>query len=183
MIGFLKGEIKYTSTDSIIILVNNVGYKVYVPKLFAVGSQIELFIHTHVREDALNLYGFNTPADLQMFEWLLDVSGIGPKTALLCLSQGSTQIAKAIATADVSFFTQIPRLGKKNAQKIIIELKNRMGGIADLNLSEDESTTEVILALQSMGYTQGEAIKAIGIVGREDSVEETIRKVLKYYGR
>lgn len=183
MIGYLKGEIKYTNPDSIIILVNNVGYKVYVTKLFPVGSQVELFIHTHVREDALTLYGFASPSDLQMFEWLLDVSGIGPKTALLCLAQGSAKIAKAIATADVGFFTQIPRLGKKNAQKIIIELKNKMGGITDLNLSEDESTNEAILALQSMGYTQTEAVKAIGIVGQENGVEETIRKVLKYYGR
>ncbi len=183
MIGYLKGEIKYTYTDSILILVNNVGYKVYVPKLFSVGTQIELFIHTHVREDALDLYGFSDPSDLQMFEWLLSVSGIGPKTALLTLVQGSAKIAKAIATADVGFFTQIPRLGKKNAQKIIIELKNKIGGIADLNLTSDEPTQEVVLALQSMGYTQTEAQKAIGIVGTAESVEETIRKVLKYYGR
>lgn len=183
MIGYLQGEIKYTNPDSIIILVNNVGYKVYVTKLFPVGSQVELFIHTHVREDALTLYGFASPSDLQMFEWLLDVSGIGPKTALLCLAQGSAKIAKAIVSADVGFFTQIPRLGKKNAQKIIIELKNKMGGVTDLNLSEDESTNEAILALQSMGYTQTEAVKAIGIVGQENGVEETIRKVLKYYGR
>lgn len=183
MIGYLQGEIKYTNPDSIIILVNNVGYKVYTPKLFPAGSQVELFIHTHVREDALTLYGFASPSDLQMFEWLLDVSGIGPKTALLCLACGSAKIAKAIATADVGFFTQIPRLGKKNAQKIIIELKNKMGGITDLNLSEDESTNEVILALQSMGYTQAEAQKAVSAVEPEDSVEKTIRKVLKYYGR
>ena len=183
MIGYLQGEIKYTNPDSIIILANNVGYKVFVTKLYPAGSKIELFIHTHVREDALNLYGFATASDLQMFEWLLDVSGIGPKTALLCLAQGSAKIAKAIATADVEFFTQIPRLGKKNAQKIIIELKNRMGGITDLNLSEDESTNEVILALQSMGYTQTEAQKAVSAVEPAKSVEETIRKVLKYYGR
>lgn len=183
MIGYLKGEIKYTNPDSIIILVNNVGYKVYVTKLFPVGSQVELFIHTHVREDALNLYGFATASDLQMFEWLISVSGIGPKTALLAMAGGSSQIAKAIATADVSFFTQIPRLGKKNAQKIIIELKNKIGGFSELNLSEDESTSETILALQSMGYSLAEAQKAISVVGSEDSVEKTIRKVLKYYGR
>ncbi len=183
MIGFLKGEIKYTHPDSVVILVGDIGYKVYVTKLCKVGTQIELYIHTHVREDALNLYGFATPADLQMFEWLLDVSGIGPKTALLCLSQGSSQIAKAIATADVAFFTQIPRLGKKNAQKIIIELKNRLGGITDLNLSDDESTNEVILALLAMGYTQAEAQKAVSAVEPAGSVEETVRKVLKHYGR
>jgi Holliday junction DNA helicase RuvA len=183
MIGFLKGEVKSTTADSILLLVNNVGYKVHVTKLFNIGSQIELYIHTHVREDNLSLYGFANSSDLQMFEWLLDVSGIGPKTALLCLSQGSAQISKAIAQADVSFFTQIPRLGKKNAQKIIIELKNRLGGITDLNLSEDESANEVILALQSMGYTQSEAQKAINAVGSAESIEATIRKVLKHYGR
>ncbi len=183
MIGYLQGEIKYTNPDSIIILVNNVGYKVYVTKLFPIGSQVELFIHTHVREDALNLYGFANASDLQMFEWLISVSGIGPKTALLAMAGGSSQIAKAIATADVSFFTQIPRLGKKNAQKIIIELKNKIGGLTDLNLNQDDSSLEAVLALQSMGYTQSEAVKAIGIVGQETSVEETIRKVLKYYGR
>ena len=183
MIGYLQGEIKYTGSDSIIILVNNVGYKVYVSKLFSIGTSVELFIHTHVREDALTLYGFASPADLQMFEWLLDVSGIGPKTALLCLAQGSAQIAKAIATADVGFFTQIPRLGKKNAQKIIIELKNKIGGFSELNLADDESTSEAVLALQYMGYTLGEAQKAVSAVGPAESVEETIRKVLKYYGR
>jgi len=183
MIGFLKGEIKYTGTDSIIILVNNVGYKIYVPKLFSVGSQVELFIHTHVREDSLDLYGFANPGELQMFEWLISVSGIGPKTALLTMSGGADKISKAIVTADVSFFTQIPRLGKKNAQKIIIELKNKIGGITDLNLSQDEPANEVILALQSMGYTQAEAQKAVSAVEPAKSVEETIRKVLKFYGR
>ncbi|MBI5358318.1 Holliday junction branch migration protein RuvA [Candidatus Amesbacteria bacterium] len=183
MIGYIQGEIKYTNIDSILVLVNNIGYKVYVAKLFPVGSQIELYIHTHVREDSLDLYGFANPSELQMFEWLISVSGIGPKTALLTMAQGAAKIGKAIATADVGFFTQIPRLGKKNAQKIIIELKNKIGGLTDLNLSQDEPTTEAILALQSMGYTQSEAQRAINIVGQDESVAETVRKVLKYYGR
>ena len=183
MIGYLQGEIKYSGSDSIIILVNNVGYKVYVTKLYKVGTHVELYIHTHVREDALNLYGFATASDLQMFEWLISVSGIGPKTALLAMAGGSSQIAKAIATADVSFFTQIPRLGKKNAQKIIIELKNKIGGFSELNLADDESTSEAVLALQSMGYTLAEAQKAVNAVEPAETVEKTIRKVLKYYGR
>lgn len=124
MIGSLNGIIDYQEASSIIIDVNGVGYKVLVPVSMplSLGDKVKLFIHTHVREDLLELYGFKEVQDLKLFEYLISVSGVGCKTALGVFSVGSrAEIIKAIIGNDVGFFTAVPRLGKKNAQKIIIE--------------------------------------------------------------
>src|SRR6266567_4459837 len=126
MIGTLKGVIEYREDPFLIVDVNGVGYKVLVPnsilsRISGTGDTIKLYTHTHVREDLLELYGFTDPQDLKLFEYLISVSGVGCKTALGIFSVGSRkEIMLAITTNDVSFFTAVPRLGKKNAQKIII---------------------------------------------------------------
>ena len=139
MIGTLTGTIAYREEQSIIVDVHGVGYRVLVPT--SVSSKVvneegvKLYTHTHVREDLLELYGFTDPSDLKLFQHLISVSGVGCKTALTVFSVGSRQeISKAIVSNDVAFFTSVPRLGKKNAQKIIIELKNKLGG-EDLDLA------------------------------------------------
>src|SRR3990167_9251125 len=140
MIGSLNGKVDLLQRPNAIIDVNGVGYKVLVAdsvyKKLTVGDKLKIFTYTYVREDALELFGFLEVEDLKLFESLITVSGIGPKTALNIFSFGGRKdIIEAIIKGDVSFFTSVPRLGTKNAQKIIIELKGKMGSSQDLDLS------------------------------------------------
>jgi Holliday junction DNA helicase RuvA len=188
MIGSLTGIVDYKEASSIIIDVNGVGYKVIVPAnlLLNLRDEVKLFIHTHVREDLLELYGFTEPQDLKLFEYLISVSGVGCKTAIGVFSVGNRrEIVNAIIGNDVTFFTSVPRLGKKNAQKIIIELKNKLGGQEDLDLSQDGSdSNEVVVALKSFGFSAAEARAGLkGINGAGESVSEKVRLALKYLGK
>lgn len=187
MIGFLSGTVK--DKYPIIIDVAGVGYIVHVPDQTAehlkINSLVQLYIHTHVREDALDLYGFLTKEELRLFELLLTVSGIGPRTGLTIMNRGVTEIEKAVRESDVEFFTMIPRLGKKNAQKIIIELKNKLGSVHELNLKEssDGETKQIVEALQSMGFARNEILIAIKKLDATDvSVEQKIRRALQLLG-
>lgn len=153
MIGYIKGEIFDTDGSDVIILVGQIGYRVRVVAIEAT-SQISLYIHTHVREDEISLYGFEDKNQLKLFELLIGVSGVGPKMAMNILAKGSAgQIRQAVATADVSFFTAVSGIGKKNGQRIIVDLKSKMGSVAELDLSEPETgTDEVFDALVAMGF-------------------------------
>ncbi len=189
MIGFLSGTIIHKSSGQIILLVGGVGYLVTVPpnylNLLKVSQKAELFIYTHVREDILDLYGFLTPDELELFKLTLTVSGIGPKTALLVIDKGAGKVEQAIKGADTDFFTTVPRLGHKNAQKIIIELKNKLGGLKELDLtSENEESTEAIEALRNLGYTRQEATQAIQAVpASEKTLEQKISYALRSLGK
>lgn len=187
----LRGTIALKNAPTVIIDVSGVGYKVFVSNTLltshAVGDELTLFTYTHVRDDALELYGFSSGEDLKLFEMLISVSGVGCKSALGVFSIGSrSSIVNAIVTGDVSFFTSVPRLGKKNGQKIIIELKNKLGGVEDLDLSVGESTQqqEAIIALQSFGYSRQEAESAVQAITAEDlKTEEFVRQALKRLGK
>ena len=129
MIGSLNGKIELLDRPFVIVDISGVGYRVLIADSIytklTIGEKIKLFTFTYVREDALELFGFLTIEDLKIFENLITVSGIGPKTALNIFSFGGRkEIIEAIIKGDVDFFTSVPRLGTKNAQKIIIELKN-----------------------------------------------------------
>lgn len=191
MIGFLRGEVFFKEGNYIILDVKGVGYKVLGSRDVLAkahkGSPLELFIYTHVREDNISLFGFLEALDLKLFENLIGVSGIGPKTAMNIFSIGTrSQIISAIISADTSFFKSVPRLGQKNAQKIIIELKNKFGGIGDLDLSGEDisGSEEAVSALKGFGFTSKEihdAIKNVKKNGQE--VTETIKLALKYLGK
>ncbi len=190
MIGLLKGIIAYKDISSLIIDVQGVGYKVLpqasVLAKATVGGTFTLFIHTHVREDLLELYGFETADDLRLFEYLIGVSGVGCKTALGIFSVGQrVEIIQAITTGDMGFFTTVPRLGKKNAQKIIIELKNKLGGEGEFDVMKDGTqNNEVIAALTNFGFSSYEARNALkAIAGQGNTPEEKIRLALKQLGR
>ncbi|HUQ85537.1 MAG TPA: Holliday junction branch migration protein RuvA [Candidatus Limnocylindrales bacterium] len=191
MIGTLKGTVEYREDPYVIVDVNGVGYKVLVPitvlaRINALGDAIKLYTHTHVREDVLELYGFSEPADLKLFEYLISVSGVGCRTASGIFSVGArSEIIQAIVGNDVAFFTSVPRLGKKNAQKIIIELKNKIGGGEDLDLSADtEENNEIVSALKTFGFDPKESQDAIrALAGKGETVEEKIRLALKYLGK
>jgi len=191
MIGFLNGTIELLQRPFVITDVHGVGYKVLVPdsvySKLSLGEKIKIFTYTHVREDALDLFGFLEDEDLGLFESLLTVSGVGPKTALNIFSFGERKdIVEAIIKGDVSFFTSVPRLGTKNAQKIIIELKNKMGSSVDLDLSGKDllENAEVVQALKNFGFSISEAQKAVREVKKDGiSTEERIRLALKTLGR
>lgn len=191
MIGFLKGVVEFRDDPYLFINVNGVGYKVLasthvLSKIGVVGEKVTIFTYTHVREDMLDLYGFLTREDLKLFEMLLEVSGIGPKTAVGIFSYGSkNEIIAAIMQADTSFFSRVPRLGQKNAQKIIIELKNKIGSTTDLDLSAGSKQNEdVVIALKSLGFKNHEAQEAIRNIKTEGkTTEEIIRLALKYLGK
>ena len=190
MIGYLNGEIVALDDQNIVIDVGGVGYNVITSKdVFAkaeISSKLELFIYTHVREDLIQLYGFLDILELKLFRSLISVSGVGPKTAMSIFSVGSRGfIIEAIIKGDVSFFTSVPRLGKKNAQKIIIELKSKFGEAGELDLSLDtKENNEIISALTGFGFSRKEALDAIKLIrGEGKTVEERIRLALKEMGK
>lgn len=192
MIGLLSGSIRTKIPGQIILLVSGVGYLVTVPpnllQKVKVADSIEIFVYTHHKEDTLDLYGFSTQEELSLFKLVMTVSGIGPKTALLVIDQGVDLVERAVKNADVDFFTAIPRLGRKNAQKIIIELKNKLGGLKELELaSESEEDMQAIDALRSMGYTKQEATKAIrsvpsSVIRLEDRISFALKQMGKNHG-
>ena len=125
MIAYLKGQVLLTNNEAIIIT-QNIGYGVHInQKLLSQlqnGQEIELFIYTHVREDKLELYGFSDSREKELFTMLLAVSGVGPSTALNLVSLGKEKIVDGVQNAQITIFTSIPRVGKKLAQKIIIDI-------------------------------------------------------------
>lgn len=190
MIGSLKGIVEYREDPYVIIDVQGVGYRVLLPTsvlatLTHTGQEIKVFTYTHVREDALELFGFANPQDLRMFEYLISVSGVGCKTAMGVFSVGNrSEIIRAISGNDVGFFTSVPRLGKKNAQKIIIELKNKIGEGEDLDLGASSGNDEVVAALRGFGFSTKEAESAVrGIKDPTMSTQDKIRLALKNLGK
>lgn len=192
MISFLSGTVQSKSGDKVVVLVNGVGYGVHIsPKLsqsLPADRQehpaIELHIHTHVRDDCLDLFGFSTMEEMQIFELLISVSGVGPKTALQILNFSVKEIEKAISSADVDFFTKIPRIGKKNAQKIIIDLKSKLPSLKDLDLSESEGESELAQTLRAMGYTPVEIKLAVVELSKSETdlpLSQKVRQALKLF--
>jgi Holliday junction DNA helicase RuvA len=190
MIGLLKGTVAWKDMSSLIVDVHGVGYKTAVTASLlsqsAIGDNITVFTHTHVREDVLELYGFADSSDLKLFEHLISVSGVGCKTALGVFSVGSRKdIVEAISGNDVTFFTSVPRLGKKNAQKIIIDLKSKLGDGSEFDFATGgEENGQVIEALQVFGFSIQEARSAIlGLNGAGETVEEKVKLALKQMGK
>lgn len=189
MIGALKGIVATSKQTSVLIFAGPVGYNVYVcnktKSELPPGKKILIYIHTHVRDDAIDLFGFLTQEELTLFELLLTVSGIGPKTALAVMDKSADAIIHAIQEADVDFFTTVPRLGKKNAQKIIIELKQKIGSLKELSLTDsaDSETKQLVEALTDMGFAKAEIIEALRKLDEHDiSIEQKLRHMLKLLG-
>ena len=188
MIAYLTGPAESLGAESLMIKANGVGYKVFVPSKLRQGLKadqpLSVYIHTHVREDALDLYGFAILDELRLFELIINISGIGPKTGLLLLNSSVEEITAAVSKADLDFFTAIPRLGKKNAQKIIIELKPKLGDLEDLNLADESpETNQALQALVGLGFSKKEAIAALRQSPADLDLELRISTALKYLGQ
>lgn len=186
MIGSLKGKIILKTEKFLIVETGGVGYKINVSpdvlsKAKKTGDEILLWIHTHVREDILDLYGFLERPELEFFEMLINVSGIGPRSALAILGIASTEtLKKAIGTGDTSYLTKISGIGKKTADRIVIELRDKMGtGLSGVSLQVELDALE---ALKSLGYGQNEAREALKKVSSDTNTNTKIREALKILG-
>jgi holliday junction DNA helicase RuvA len=193
MIASLQGIIDAISKDSMIVNVNGIGFKLSVPtsvlsELGVVGREIKLYTHMHVREDDLSLYGFGSLDELRLFETLISVSGLGPKTAMGMLSAMSAdQLAMAIASGSVEMLTTIPGIGKKTADRLILELKDKVGGVMISTPAgrAAQENADVVTALVSLGYTVQETTRAVNALpqGQKLSLEEKIKLALQYLGK
>lgn len=190
MIALIKGTVEEKLERYLVIMTaSGVGYKVGVtPYTFSkvVNSQdIKLHIYSHIREDAFDLYGFESKAELGLFELLLSVSGIGPKTALTVMSSGTVvEISAAISKGDDAFFTQTPGIGTKGAQRIIVDLRSKVGAIGDLDLSSDRvaESKQITDALKTFGFKDAECREAVKSLPKNQplTIEQKIKLALKY---
>lgn len=187
MIGMLTGKVAGFRNNKLLLDVHGVGYALSVTSRdiakTKVGDKAVFQIHTYVKEDTLALFGFLTQEDMLIFKNLIKVSGVGPKLALTILSQHTAkEITVAISKADTSFFQSISGIGKKNAQKIIVDLKSKYGSINELNLSEIEKQThqDLISALKTLGYQTSEINQLIKNIPPElTKTEEQLKFALK----
>lgn len=192
MISAIRGTLEGVATDSAIVDVGGVSFRVYVPtstlnRLPPIGETVRLVTHLYLREDALALYGFLSVEELALFEQLLGVSGVGPRLALAILSAASPEsIRRAIATESIEALTAIPGIGRKLASRLILELRGKLvaptGGKAG---AEPPSDVDVIEALLSLGYSPADAqaaVKSLPPDGELD-LEERIRRALQYFAR
>jgi len=147
--------------------------------------EISLYIYTHVKEDALDLFGFSSLNEKSLFKLLISVSGVGPATAIAILNKGANQITQAIQAADVSFFTSVKRVGKKAGQKIIIELKSKLGGIKDLDLTPlNQMESDIVEALTSLGFPEDQANQVIkGLDLNDVPLAKAVQMTIKELGK
>lgn len=201
MIAFLRGKPVGSGSDYVVIDVGGVGYKVYVPTPvlgIANDKNDEIIVHTYmnVREDAMQLYGFLKESDLEIFELLIQVSGIGPKVGLAVLSaMPGPSFIQAVIHEQVDVLTRIPGVGKKTAQRVIIELKDKVSkmetkGAIDVAVSYPsvpDAADDALQALTALGYNPVEAKRTLSKISSKDNIsyktEDLIRLALKELGR
>lgn len=154
MIGKLQGIVDYIGNDFIILMVNGVGYKVYTPETLTLGTTVTLWIETVVREDSIRLFGFAGMTGQNLFNMLTAVSGVGPKVAMSIMGTIKTDtLLTAIATGDAKTIATAPGVGKKVAEKIIVELKSKVGGgTFTMDFAGDGVLPDLLAALESLGY-------------------------------
>jgi Holliday junction DNA helicase RuvA len=190
MIRELKGQLGRIEGNTLVLFVGGVGYFVQsspytVGKVAGLDGEIHLYVHTHVREDQLALYGFLTQDELSMFELLLSVSGIGPKAGLSILAIADPKtIRTAIVNKDPSILTRVSGVGKKTAEKVIIELQNKVSSLDIVDQAEALADQEALEALTALGYTVTEAREALKQVpGEIRNVGERLKLSLKSLGK
>ena len=192
MIALLTGKLAYKAPDYIILDVNGVGYRVQIPfstyyTLPAEGSAVSLQIHTSVKEDAINLYGFRTQQEKELFQLLIGVSGVGPKLANGILSNSEpSELADSLLRGDLARLSAIPGIGKKTAERLVLELKEKIKKLglaqpvspgAAPTVAKQEIREDVLSALINLGYKESVVQKALGDVRiTEDATVESILK-------
>lgn len=190
MIAGIKGTIEAIGNNFVIVATGGVSFQVFLPTstlshLGAVGQQAKLHTHLHVREDNLTLYGFGSSRDLALFEIVTTVKGIGPKLGLALLSAMDVdQITNAIASGDAALITGVPGIGKKTAERIVLELKDKIGSqwLVSQGVQNIKDSSELMEALVSLGYSASEAAKAVASLPNSvENLEERLKLALKYF--
>lgn len=184
MINYLNGKVKLVKAGFLILDVSGIGYRVTVSPLVSVkeNENLELFIHEHIKEDADDFYGFKSWEELDLFEKLISVNGVGPKAGMAIMSSGKPdKIINAIISDDLSFFTEISGIGKKVAAKIILDLKSKLSGLDGSNIIfESEQANDILDALISLGYKKSEVAMIVSSIPVEITTDqEKIRWCLK----
>lgn len=194
MIGFVEGIIEYIDVDKIVVNNNGVGYNVFMPAsqidTLNVDETVRVFTYLNVREDAMQLFGFLTRDDLEVFKLLITVNGIGPKGGLAVLSTITTDdLRVAVISEDARAISKAPGIGAKTAQKVIIELKDKLNledvlepkSDANFQVNDNNSMSEAVMALVALGYSQADAYKAVKSIDNieELDVENVIKMALK----
>jgi len=192
MIAGVKGTIEALGSNWVIIDSGGISFQVFVATstlstLIIVGQQARLHTHLQVREDSLTLFGFNSARELEVFQTLITVKGIGPKIGLSMLSAMDVDhLTMAIASGDANLLTGIPGIGKKTAERIVLELKDKIGESWAItqDLTAAQGNSEVISALTSLGYSLSEATRAVATLPTPSriSLEEKIKLALRYFG-
>jgi Holliday junction DNA helicase RuvA len=192
MIASLKGKLESLGSDFAVINVGGIGLQVYIPTstlstLGSVGGDVKLYTHLHLREDNATVYGFVSTEELELFKALINVSGLGPKMALAMLSaMDIEQLTMAIATGNAELLTGIPGIGKKMANRLVLELKDKIGaGLITAPVTElAQENADVLAALTSLGYSASEATRALASLPRDQelSLEEKVKLALGYFG-
>lgn len=201
MFAYIKGSLEVKTTGYIVIEANGIGYKIFmsqpaIDKLGEVGSIAKVHTYLKVREDDMSLFGFNTNEELRMFELLLSVSGIGAKSAIAILSNiAPSSFALAIISNDIATLKKLPGIGAKSAQRIILELKDKLKSEEAISkqeipaeikvaIQDDEKVNEAISALQVLGYSRREIDLAMQKIDTASlSVEDIIRRSLNNLAR
>ena len=192
MIASLKGKLESLGSDFAVINVGGIGLQVYIPTstlstLGSVGGDVKLYTHLHLREDSATVYGFVSTEELELFKALINVSGLGPRMALAMLSaMDIEQLTMAIATGNAELLTGIPGIGKKMANRLVLELKDKIGaGLITAPAAQlAEENADVLAALTSLGYSASEATRALASLPRDQelSLEEKVKLALGYFG-
>jgi Holliday junction DNA helicase RuvA len=193
MIGFLRGYLLEKHPDRLLVDVQGVGYEVAVPlSTFYVlpdaGGAVTLRVHTHVREDHIALYGFATLLEQQLFQRLIGVSGIGPKIALAALSGiDPAELVRAVRTADIARLTSIPGIGRKTAERINLELKDKLPAAMDAGAAttaqesaDGNARADLLSAMVNLGYQRGPAEKSIDAAFKALGESAKFEAILKY---
>ena len=199
MIGYLRGTVNQLFIDCCFIDVQGVGYRVFIATTtrnqLIINNEVTLFTYLNVREDAMQLYGFYTQMEYGIFIKLISVSGIGPKVALGILSAITVEkLCQALGQKQVSILTKLPGIGKKTAERLILELEDKIGAIAEQKDAlenvdslefegKEDVVTETTQALISLGYTQAEFMPILKNLKSIDSVESAIKFVLKEFAK
>lgn len=189
MIATLKGTVAEKIGDLIVVDVHGTGYGVLAPaedynKLMS-GDEVKFYVYEHIRENSHDLYGFTQQDTKRLFEQLLDVTGVGPKMALNILGIGSaTDVRKSIAAGDTKFITAAPGVGKKVAERVVVELKDKVGLVATASDSMFVATSyaekdEAVQALTALGFSVPDAVAALGAIDDKLSTEERVKQALK----
>lgn len=191
MISYLSGTIKLITEKSVIMDVNGVGYEVFTTPIFLeklkTGQPLELYTHLHLREDGMELYGFPIQAELDFFKKLISVTGIGPKSALGIMALAPMkELQKGIIQSDLALLTKVSGIGKKTAERLILELKNKLeaGDTDTLASASGTSDSQVIDGLIGLGYSAREAREAIRQVDPKlTAAKDRIKAALKMMGK